>query len=72
MNWKKLSANLMCLLFSIGAFAQTQDVPMADGMRAEGKIYVVVAIILVILFGLIGYLVFLDQKLTQLEKRMPK
>ncbi len=72
MNWKKLSANLMCLLFSIGAFAQAQDVPMADGMRAEGKIYVVVAIIVVILFGLIGYLVFLDQKLTQLEKRLPK
>jgi CcmD family protein len=72
MNWKKLLANFMFLLFSMGAFAQAQDVPMADGMRAEGKIYVVVAIILVILFGLIGYLVFLDRKLAHLEKRLPQ
>ncbi|MFM8912300.1 MAG: CcmD family protein [Flammeovirgaceae bacterium] len=72
MNWKKLIANSLVLPLSLGAFAQTQEVPMADGMRAEGKIYVVVAIVLVILFGLIGYLVFLDRKLTRLEKRLPQ
>lgn len=45
---------------------------MADGMRAEGKIYVVVAIVLLILSGLIGYLFFLDKKVSKLENRLPK
>ena len=44
------------------------DVEMADGMRAEGKIYVVVAIILIVLAGLIVYLVMLDRKVSKLEK----
>jgi CcmD family protein len=60
------------LLVSISSFCQSQEVPMADGMRAEGKIYVVVAIVLVILFGIIGYLFFLDKKISKLEKRMPE
>lgn len=43
---------------------------MADVMRSEGKIYVVVAIILIILAGLIAYLFLLDRKLSRMEKRM--
>lgn len=48
-----------------------QEVEMADKMRSNGKIYVVVAIVLVILIGLIGYLVSIDRKISRLEKRMP-
>jgi CcmD family protein len=44
---------------------------MADTMRTNGKIYVVVAIVLVILIGLVGYLVSIDRKVTNLEKRLP-
>jgi CcmD family protein len=50
--------------------AFTQEVEMADAMRANGKIYVVVAIVLVILLGLIGYLVAIDRKVSRLEKRL--
>ena len=42
---------------------------MADTMRSEGKIYVVVAIMLVIFFGLIAYLVMLDRKVSKIEKK---
>lgn len=49
-----------------------QPVEMADTMRSEGKIYVVVAILLVIFVGLIGYLVFLDRKITRIEKKLPE
>jgi hypothetical protein len=62
---------LACLLAVIicnAAYAQSQVVEMADTMRSEGKIYVVVAIILVILAGLIAYLFLLDKKLTKMEK----
>lgn len=56
-------------LSSLATYAQ-QEVEMADTMRSEGKIYVVVAILALILFGLIGYLVTLDRKVTKLEKKL--
>jgi CcmD family protein len=49
-----------------------QEVEMADSLRSSGKIYVVVAIVLVILLGLIGYLISLDRKVSRLEKRIPE
>ena len=54
------------VLASLIANAQT-DVEMADGMRSEGKIYVVVGIILIVLTGLVVYLVTLDRKVKRLE-----
>jgi CcmD family protein len=50
-------------------FAQEQ-VPMADTMRSEGKIYVVVAIIMIILLGLVAYLFMMDRKVSKLEKEI--
>lgn len=44
------------------------EVEMADVMRADGKIYVVVAVLLIIFLGLIGYLIHLDRKISKLEK----
>lgn len=58
---------LLCALtFSAAAMAQAPE--MADTMRSEGKIYVVVAIVLVVVVGLIGYLFVLDRKVSRLEK----
>lgn len=48
-----------------------QSIEMADTLRSEGKIYVVVAIVLVIFAGLIGYLFLLDRKITRIEKKLP-
>jgi CcmD family protein len=42
----------------------------AFDMRSNGKIYVVVAVIVIILIGLIVYLVRLDRKITKLEKEI--
>jgi hypothetical protein len=56
------------LFLSNGSFAQ--EVQMADTFRSEGKIYVVVAIILIVLAGLIIYLFSLDRKLTKIEKQI--
>jgi hypothetical protein len=41
---------------------------MADTMRSNGKIYVVIAVILTILAGLILYLVRIDRRVSRLEK----
>jgi CcmD family protein len=44
------------------------NAPMADGMRAEGKIYVVVGVLAIILIGLFVYLFTIDRKVSKLEK----
>ena len=41
---------------------------MADALRADGKIYVVVAVVITILAGLILYVVRLDRKVSKMEK----
>jgi len=67
---KKVSRILLGLLLIINPTLFAQDAQMADTMRSEGKIYVVVAIILVIFFGLITYLMLTDRKISKLEKRL--
>ena len=57
------------LLLGFPVFGQ-EPVEMADTMRSEGKIYVVVAIGLVILAGLILYLYSIDRKAGRLEKKL--
>ncbi len=49
-------------------FANAQDVKMADVMKENGKIYVVIAVMLTILAGLVLYLIRLDKKISKLEK----
>ena len=66
---KRMLSIFLVLMNTVLAHAQPQEIEMADGMRAEGKIYVVVAILVVILLGLIGYLVILDRKTSRLEEK---
>ena len=65
---RKIIAFFTMLLLSAASFAQEKDVSIADTMRSNGRIYVVVAVVLTILTGLILYLVRLDRKITKLEK----
>lgn len=46
----------------------SSGVEMADLMRSNGKIYTVLAVILIIVIGLLTYLFFLDKKITKIEK----
>jgi hypothetical protein len=65
---KKPVSALSFLLLSILTFAQNGPVEMADTMRSNGKIYVVLAVVLVIFAGLIIYLVSIDRKVRKMEK----
>lgn len=53
---------------TLQAQSQMPEVEMADALRANGKIYVVVVILAVIFVGIIGYLITIDRKLNKLEK----
>ncbi|AIZ65000.1 hypothetical protein PK28_04260 [Hymenobacter sp. DG25B] len=63
---------LALLLPVLQAAAQTASgtPEMADTLRQSGKIYVVVAVIVVLLTGLFAYLISLDRKLGRLEKEI--
>ncbi|HWA34301.1 MAG TPA: hypothetical protein VG737_09245 [Cyclobacteriaceae bacterium] len=64
------SSALTAVLLLLLTPGYSQGVEMADNMRSEGKIYVVVAILLLILAGLIGYLILIDRKATRLERKL--
>ncbi len=72
---KKIIYWFTCLYFALPALGWAQ-VPEGDperqytafDMRHNGKIYVVVAVILIIFTGLVVYLVRLDRKISRLEK----
>jgi CcmD family protein len=68
---KKYIFSLFMALISFAGQAQAQaQVEMADQFRADGKIYVVIAIVAIILTGIFIYLFRLDNKITDLEKRI--
>ena len=48
--------------------SQAQGETMANTMRSNGKIYVVVAVLTTILVGLLAYVIRLDKKISKLEK----
>jgi len=63
---KKTTLFALLLLGYTTVFAQ--PVEMADTMRSSGKIYVVIAIIVVIFVGLAIYLFSIDRRLKKIEK----
>jgi CcmD family protein len=58
---------LMALLLPTSVLAQGVD--MAETMRSEGKIYVVVGVIAIIFIGLVVYLISLDRRISKMENR---
>jgi hypothetical protein len=50
-----------------GIAQQNNVVEMADVMRSNGKIYVVVAVLATIFIGLMIYLIRIDKKVQKLE-----
>jgi uncharacterized membrane protein len=62
----------VCAFFMSTTLSAQPEVEMADTMRSEGKIYVVIAIMVLIFLGLIGYLVSIDRKVSRLEKKWPE
>jgi succinate dehydrogenase hydrophobic anchor subunit len=65
---RSLSILSMLMVFCTTHAQTGEPVAMADTMRSEGKIYVVVAVIVTIFLGLIAYLISLDRKITKLEQ----
>ncbi len=63
---KKILVSFL-LLTSLASYSQVE---MADNFRGEGKIYIVIGVILVILAGFFVLLFRLDNKTKKLEKEV--
>ena len=61
-----------CLAVKAQDSTAHKKVEMADAFRANGKIYVVIAVLVTILFGLMLYMIRLDKKISRLEKESEK
>jgi hypothetical protein len=67
----KVTLALWCSLLSLAAKAQNpNEVEMADLMHENGKIYVVIGVLLLILGGMFVYLISLNRKISKLEKEL--
>lgn len=72
----RLPFRLTCLLATLLLFSQNlmaqppaaDGIEMADRLRADGKIWVVVAVIAAVFVGIIVYLIRLDRQIGKLEK----
>lgn len=76
MHKKVYASGLLLIgwLYALPALAQdsatARKVEMADRFRADGKIYIVIAVVLIILAGLLLYVSRLDRKISRFEKEV--
>lgn len=59
---------LFLLSTALNVHASANDAEMADVMRSNGKIYVVVMVLATIFAGIIAFLIRLERKISRLEK----
>lgn len=68
---KKIVSIFISVIFSLKALAQNQaenSVEMADLLHQNGKIYLVVLVLLTIFAGVLLMLIRIERKLSKLEK----
>ncbi len=65
---KKFLTLFVLSFVTIGSFAQNADQGMAIDLRSSGKIYVVVAVLLVVFIGLAMYLFAMDKRIKKIER----
>ncbi|MEQ8324424.1 MAG: hypothetical protein RIC15_07010 [Vicingaceae bacterium] len=66
-----LISTLLFILFN-ATYVFSQEVGMADELRENGKIFVVVIVLGLIMAGLFGYLFYLDRRLSKMENKPKK
>jgi CcmD family protein len=67
-----MNKKLILFIFSMVAFySQAQEAPqMADVMRDNGKINVVITVIAIIFLAIVSFLIYLERKVSRLEKEI--
>ncbi len=66
---KQTGLTLVLAMFTVLANAEDRVPDPKDFMRSNGKIYVVMAVVVTIVVALFLYLVSLDKKISKLERK---
>jgi len=66
----RITATCLLCFLTLALSAQAAAEPPADFLRSIGKIYVVVAVIVVVFLGLAFYLWRMDRRLSELENQI--
>lgn len=67
-NSKRILLSLIAVFLPFLLKAQ-DEVEMADTMRSNGKIYVVITVLAVVLAGILFFLISIDLRLRKLENK---
>ncbi len=64
----------VCLLImtTLNATAQSPEVAMADALRADGKIWAVIAVFSLLLMVLFFFLLLLERRIRREESKLPE
>lgn len=66
----KLKALFVLLLAPVLTWAQEDGVEMADAMRENGKIYVVLTVSVIVFLVVLAYLIKVDLKVNKMYKEL--
>ncbi|MFM7015375.1 MAG: CcmD family protein [Bacteroidota bacterium] len=69
---KSILLSLLMLFALVSANAQSSGVEMADGLYANGKIYVVATVASIVVTILLVYVISIDRKVSKLEEKVNK
>lgn len=69
---KHFLAICVFLLTALSAAAQSPEVAMADALRADGKIWAVIAVFSILLLTLFFFLLLLERRMRREEKKLPE
>ena len=64
--------SLFTVLLTLFIAQNANAAEMADTLRSNGKIYVVVLVLATIFAGIIAFLIYLDRKVTRIERNSVK
>lgn len=65
----KVLLSFLLMALPMIAIAQNQQPEMADALRRDGKIYIVVIVIFTIFIGLVIFLFTLDRRIRKIENQ---
>jgi len=69
---KKIIAFVFLLIAFSGNAQSVSQPAMADALREDGKIYVVISVIAIIFLAIIVFLILLERKIRSLENKINK
>ena len=66
-NMRTILTLILSLCSTANIWAQGNEIGMTEMMRLDGKIYIVIGVLMIIFIGIIFYLIRLDRRITKME-----